>query len=131
MSIHDIYSCKNLSVEECGVLLKAAIVIELTPHSSSHFGDYLLAVLPGGEEVRIVQNNSGDQWQEEDLRECDVIVKISDLESMNKAIEFEKKLRTNFTLTMRSEVIPRQSLRRYKFIEGNAVLLQEVHLKQG
>lgn len=131
MSVHDIYSCQNTSLNECGVLLEAAIGVKLTPHSSEHFGDYLQAVLPGGEEVRIVQNNCENQWQEEDLRECNVLVKISDLESVDRAVEFEKKLQLNFTLVIRTEVVPRQSLRRHKFIEGRVVLLQDIQLKGG
>ena len=129
MSIHDIYGCKNHTLEECGRIVEEALGISLSPHSSDYYGNYLRSCLEGGEEVRILPNHNGSEWEEEDLKEYEILVKISDLQDQQTSDGVSRKLQPHLPLVQRSEVVPRKLLRLYKFVDGLQVLMHEARLR--
>jgi hypothetical protein len=111
--------------------VEEALGISLSLHSSDYYGNYLRTCLDGGEEVRILPNHNGPEWEEEDLKEYEILVKISDLQDQQAIDEISRRLQPHLPLVLRSEVVPRKLLRRYKFVNGLQVLMHEARFRDG
>ncbi|MFZ2269672.1 MAG: hypothetical protein WAV95_19005 [Azonexus sp.] len=129
MNVHDVYGCSGLTLEECGRVVEEVLNVTLSPHCSEYYGDYLRACLDGGEEVRILLNYNGTEWHEEELKEYAVLIKVSDIRDSETTAECVKRLQPHFPLVMRSEVVPREWAKRYKFVDGHQVLIGETTLR--
>lgn len=77
--------CDDISsvTEEIQKLLQ----ISFSEHESSYWGIYNLAKISESENIRILYNFVDDDWQEEDYKDCSLLIELNQLNEPEKLMK--------------------------------------------
>lgn len=126
-----IYEKFGIETESLDVVkndLEEILKIKFDEHESSYWDVYYLAKLGEETNLKIVKNFVDDDWQEEDHKDCPLLLEI------NKSKEeiFDLLLGSSLPYLKhlyRSEIEPKKTSKKYKIVNGEFVLISERKLR--